>query len=163
MSRGGVGLLARRPDPYRYGPDRLDPAVIEHLATLTADPVAVDLVASLVSGSRASYTVTETAELLSVSAKHLYARVKSTGEIAPGLGVIRSGDRLMIAAHELRRFLRLPDPHLPAPAPVSTWTLDDLSPEVFAAIVRLTVRTLLIRLDVAGAISLPPPEVFSDE
>lgn len=123
--------------------------MIEHLGRLTADPVGVDLVAALCSGSRASFTIAEAADLLSVSAKHLYAVVKAQGRIAPGVDIIRSGDRMMIPAHQLRAFLRVPEPHLPDdPHPAR---IEAIAPDLLAALVRELSFAIVCRLGAFGA------------
>lgn len=148
-----------------------DAGVIHHLTQLARDADGAELVAALCHGSRASFNVSEAAELLSVSAKHLYAVIASTGEVAPGVEVIHSGGRKMIPAHHLRAFLRIPEPYIKRDTTDSTNTdddrecvvqLDDLSPVVLYALAESIAHSLLIRLDAAHAIELPPLEENDD-
>jgi hypothetical protein len=137
-----------------------DAGVIDHLTRLARDADGAELVAALCHGSRASFNVSEAAELLSVSAKHLYAVIASTGEVAPGVDVIHSGDRKMIPAHHLRAFLRIPEPHIEHDRnePECVVQLDQLSPIALYALAESIAHSLLVRLDAVHAIQLPPIE-----
>jgi hypothetical protein len=155
-------MVLKQPQRGRTSPRSTrwsDREVLDHLVGLTDDDAAVELVGALCSGSRASFTVAEAADLLSVSAKHLYAVIKSQGHIAPGLDVIRSGDRMIIPAHQLRAFLKLPEPHIPgAPNPIR---LDAMSPELLGLLVRDLSFLIVTRLYSSGAIAAPDED--SDE
>lgn len=142
-----------------------DAGVIDHLTRLSCDADGVELVAALFHGSRASFNVSEAAELLSVSAKHLYAVIASSGEVAPGVDVIHSGDRKMIPAHHLRAFLRIPEPHIEHShdEPECVVQLDELSPIALYGLAESIAHALLIRLDAVHAIELPPIEEISDD
>lgn len=142
-----------------------DAGVIHHLTQLARDADGAELVAALCHGSRASFNVSEAAELLSVSAKHLYAVIASTGEVAPGVEVIHSGDRKMIPAHHLRAFLRIPEPHIEhdQDEPECVVQLDELSPSLLYALAESIAHSLLIRLDVVNAINLPAIEEINDD
>ena len=142
----------------RTGPETTawsDAGVSLHLSELAADPDAVGLVADLVSGARASFTVAEAAAFLSVSAKHLYAVIAATGEVCRGVGVIRSGDRMMIPAHELRAFLRLPDPHRLASPEADELTVERFRDETLGWLAESIAHALMLRLDTVGVLELP--------
>ena len=131
--------------------------LLERLAALAENRSAVELVASLVHGSRATYTVAEAAELLSVSAKHLYANISATGLAAPGVEVLRSGDRITVPAHLLRSRIGLPDPHR-APPPTEPITLEHLPPELLARLADTISHTIMCRLEASGLIETPPTD-----
>lgn len=128
---------------------------VEHLRELAADPDEVELVAALVHGSRATFTIAEAAKLLSVSSKYLYAAAAATGEVAPGVVALRTGDRLTVAAHQLRARIGLPDPHAPPTVSTATVAGTRISPRLLARIADLASFAALMRLETAGVVKLP--------
>lgn len=126
--------------------------ILDHLSTLAADAEGVELVAALVKGSRASFTIAEAADLLSVSPRHLYANVTRTGFALPSVEVVRSGDRMVIPAHRLRAALGLPEPH---GTNLATCTVETLSPHRVAAIAETISFMVLTRLEAAELITVP--------
>lgn len=136
----------------QHGPDRA--ALLERLVGLSADPSSVELVAALVHGSRATFNVAEAAVLLSVSAKHLYANAAATGEVAPGVSALRSGDRISVPAHQLRSRIGLPDPHR-ALSVAEPLVIEHLPPWLLKATADLVAHAALMRLESAGVLTLP--------
>ncbi len=137
-----------RPNLTEYERSR----ILDHLATLTGDVDGAALVAALVKGSRATFTIAETAELLSVSSRHLYANITSAGYVVPSVEVVRSGDRMTVPAHQLRAYLRLPEPHQD---PSSACPVEKLSPRLVAAIAETISFMVLTRLEAAELIAVP--------
>lgn len=129
--------------------------LLEHLAELAEEFPTDELVADLVNGSRATFTIAEAARFLSVSPKHLYALAAASDHIAPSVEVLRSGDRMVVPAHQLRRHLGLPDPHGLA-AEHESATIERFSPAILAAIADFVSFTVLLRLEESGLIELPP-------
>ena len=126
--------------------------ILDHLATLSGDAEGVELVAALVKGSRATFTIAEAADLLSVSPRHLYANIASTGYVVASVEVVRSGDRMTVPAHQLRTYLRLPEPHQD---PSAACTVEKLSPRLVAAIAETISFMVLTRLEAAELIAVP--------
>jgi hypothetical protein len=125
--------------------------LLKRLADLTAEPAGEQLVAALFRGSRATFTIAETAALLSVSAKHLYSIIAAAGHVAPAVEVIRSGDRMVVPAHHLRRHLGIPEPH----GMENKITAARLSPALLATVAETISWLVLVRLEAAELIELP--------
>lgn len=136
--------------PFRAIADRAK--LLRNLQALTANPEHVELVASLVKGSRATFNIQEAALLLSVSPKHLYANISHTGQAGDGLDVIRSGDRMMIAAHQLRARIGLRDPHN-THIERTPLELENLPPQQLCSLAEVIALTVLCRLEAAGALT----------
>ena len=128
--------------------------LLDHLSRLEADPAGVRLVAALVHGERATFTVAEAALLLSVSAKHLYANAAATGQVTPGVDAIRSGDRLSVPAHQLRARIGLPEPHKTEPR-AEPCMIEHLPPALLQTIAESVSWAALVRLESVGVIRLP--------
>ena len=58
---------------------------------------------------RTSVDVSTTALLLDTSVNRLYGRIRATGEVCDGIGVIRVGSRIRVPARPLARVLGLLD------------------------------------------------------
>ena len=71
------------------------------------------------------------------------------------MGVIRSGDRMIIPAHELRAFLRLPDLHRLASPEADELTVERFRDETLGWLAESIAHALMLRLDTVGVLELP--------